>query len=169
MLLREAAQQTVQLHNYIDKKGTYDWKHIKHDIKPGQLRVMKEDMSKRLATWDSGQKSKRRKQAEGGTKRGRSGNTDAVAVYLYGDCKKCNNDTDAEEALHRRIDEYETDLRAHAKAQVVLAWELVSRYTVYTQRSRGNNLMAECRSTAATHCVAAFDLHSAITSRDKQM
>jgi hypothetical protein len=67
----------------------------------------KEDMSKRLATWDGEQKSKRRNQAEGGTKRGRSGDTDAVAVY--GDCKKRKTDTDAEEALHRRIDEYEID------------------------------------------------------------
>jgi hypothetical protein len=33
MLLREATQQTVQLHK--DKKGTYDWKHIKYDIKTG--------------------------------------------------------------------------------------------------------------------------------------
>ena len=68
---------------------------------------MKEDMSKRLATLDGEQKSKRRKQAEGGTKRGRSGDTDAVDVH--GDCKKRNTDTDAEEALHRRIDEYEID------------------------------------------------------------
>ena len=105
MLLREAAQQTVQLHK--NKRGAYDWKHIKHDIKSGLLRVMKEDMSKRLATWDGEQKSKRRKQAEGGTKRSRSEDTDAVAVY--GDCKKRNTDTDAEEALHRRIDEYEID------------------------------------------------------------
>jgi hypothetical protein len=73
----------------------------------GLLRVMREDMSKRLATWDSGQNSKRNKQAEGGTKRGRSGDADAVTDY--GDCKKRNTDTDAEEALHRLIDEYEID------------------------------------------------------------
>jgi hypothetical protein len=73
--------------------------------------VTKEDIHEQttIATLGTVEKLQTKK-AGGGRKqtRGRSGEADAVADY--GDCKKRNTDTDAEEALHRRrVDECKID------------------------------------------------------------